>query len=118
MSLTVSTSRIGAVGLVSVDGVLDILAAERLKREFQALLDTHGIASAVLELGRMTMIDSAGLGALISCLRRCQALGGDVHVVGLQAQPRMIFEITRAHRVFRVYDDLEAAVADLPKLAA
>jgi len=37
-------------------------------------------------------------------------MGDDVKIASLQDQVRAIFELTRLHRIFEIFDDTEAAV--------
>ncbi|MBL7213920.1 MAG: STAS domain-containing protein, partial [Desulfobacteraceae bacterium] len=60
--------------------------------------------------GRGFFTDSSGLGSLVSSLRSLNKLGGDIKIASLQDQVRAIFELTRLHRVFQVFDEREEAV--------
>jgi anti-sigma B factor antagonist len=64
----------------------------------------------IINLQSLEFIDSTGLGGLVSCLKRCIEAGGDLKIAQLPAKPRMVFEITRAHKVFDIFDDLETAI--------
>jgi anti-anti-sigma factor len=45
------------------------------------------------------MLDSSGVGALVSLYKRVRAQGGDVVVTGLRDQPLAIFRLLRLDRV-------------------
>ena len=55
-------------------------------------------------------MDSAGLGSLIAALKRITERGGDMKLACLQKKPRMVFEITRAYKVFEIFDTIEEAL--------
>jgi anti-sigma B factor antagonist len=55
-------------------------------------------------------MDSAGLGTLIAVLKRITERGGDMKIACLQKKPRMVFEITRAYKVFEIYDTVDEAL--------
>lgn len=87
---------------------LDASNAEELKRDIAPLLATN--PRLVLDLGRLRFVDSSGLGAFLSCLRKLNAKGGDLKLAGLAKPVRAIFELVRLHRVFDIYDTTEAAM--------
>ena len=64
----------------------------------------------VVNLEKMEFVDSAGLGVLVSCLRRAAAEGGDLRLAEVPAFCRSIFELTRLTRVFDVTESEAQAV--------
>ena len=64
----------------------------------------------VLDLSRMSHIDSSGLGMLVKLLQRATDKGGVVKIACLQSHPRIVFDITKAYRVFEIYDSVDAAL--------
>jgi anti-sigma B factor antagonist len=100
---------IGRVAVVTVPvSELDASNAAEFKRDIAPLLDAH--TSLVLDLSRMRFVDSSGLGAFISCLRKLNARGGDLKLCGMSTQVRAVFELVRMHRVFDILNDKQAAV--------
>lgn len=67
----------------------------------------------VMDLGRVEFIDSAGLGALISCFKMLRANGGDMKLANVPGPVRTVFEITRLLRVFDTYPTVEEAMKSL-----
>jgi anti-sigma B factor antagonist len=65
----------------------------------------------VVDLSRATYIDSAGMVALILAMQEVEAYGGEFFLSGLQETLRSIFEISRLDRTFRIFPDLDAALA-------
>lgn len=65
----------------------------------------------IVDLSRVTYIDSSGLAALIEAMQNVQEYGGKFALAGLQETIRTIFEIARLDQVFRIYPDVEAALA-------
>ena len=64
----------------------------------------------VFDRSRCDFVDSTGLGTIVACLKSASQGGGDIHIANLQSKPRMVFDITRAHKIFHIFDDLEAAI--------
>ena len=65
----------------------------------------------VIDLSRVTYIDSAGIAVLILAMQEVEAYGGNFFLSGLQETLRSIFETSRLERVFRIFPDVDAALA-------
>jgi anti-sigma B factor antagonist len=65
----------------------------------------------VIDLSHATFIDSAGIAALILAMQEVEAYGGKFFVSGLQETLRSIFETSRLDRTFRIFPDVDAALA-------
>src|SRR6059036_4194997 len=65
----------------------------------------------VIDLSRVTYIDSAGMAALILAMQEVEAYGGKFFLSGLQETLRLIFETSRLDRIFRIFPDVDAALA-------
>jgi anti-sigma B factor antagonist len=115
MNLVVNQKGDVAVATVPVEE-LDASNAGEFKRDMAPLLDAH--AKMVLDLSRLRFVDSSGLGAFISCLRKLNAKGGDLKLCGMSKQVRGVFELVRMHRVFDILATTDDAVrAFAPKSA-
>jgi anti-sigma B factor antagonist len=89
----------GEVTVVQIDGTLDAVTAP----EFRTLVDelvAENRAEITLELSGLRLIDSSGVGVVVSLFKRIRANGGQVRIVGLRDQPRAIFRLLRLDRVF------------------
>jgi len=102
------------VTIVELGGRFDAASAAAVRDRLHDLI-AQGHSKLVLNLSRMEFIDSAGLGALVSCLRRAAADGGDLRLAEVPAFCRSIFELTRLTRVFKVRESEEEAVAAIEK---
>jgi anti-sigma B factor antagonist len=96
-----------AVAVVPVDE-LDASNAGEFKRDIAPLLQAN--SKLVLDLSRLSFVDSSGLGAMLSCLRQLSAKGGDLKLFGMSKQVRALFELVRMHRIFDIYGTKDEAV--------
>lgn len=94
---------------------LDAGNAAEFKRDVGPLLDA--CPRIVFDLGRLRFIDSSGLGAFLSCLRKANAKGGDVKLCRMSRQVRTVFELVRLHRVLDIHETRAAAVAAFARTA-
>ncbi|AUX29248.1 MULTISPECIES: STAS domain-containing protein [Sorangium] len=85
--------------VVQFEGTLDAVTAP----EFRTLVDelvAENRQNITLELSSLRLIDSSGVGVIVSLFKRVRANGGQVRIVGLRDQPRAIFRLLRLDRVF------------------
>lgn len=94
-------------------GEVDVATAPRLRDRLVQLIN-EGPPQVVVDLSGITFIDSMGLGALISGLKRARALDGDLRLVGATDHVAKVLAITRLDQAFMVSDTVEAALAGSP----
>jgi len=99
----------GGVSVMHCGGSLDADSIAAFKKVAYDLVD-KGSVRLVVDCTNLTFVDSMGLGALISLLRRVRQRQGDVKVAALTDDVKTIFEITRLHRLFEVSADLNTAI--------
>jgi anti-sigma B factor antagonist len=96
------------VGIIEVSGRLDAYNAPELRAMYDEVADKA--VNFVFDMANCEFVDSTGLGTIVACLKSASQGGGDIHIANLQSKPRMVFDITRAHKIFHIFDDREAAV--------
>lgn len=108
--MQLTTETIGDVVLVSIHSDhLDASVTDELKRDMTPLLEAH--AKVVLDMSELRFVDSAGIGAILSCLRRLSAKDGDLKLCGVTKPVRASFEIARMHRIIDILDTRDEALA-------
>ncbi len=91
-------------------GEVDVAAAPRLRDRLVQLVIT-GPAYVVVDLAGVTFIDSMGLGALVSGLKRARAHDGDLRLAAASDHVAKVLSITRLDQAFLVADDVDAALS-------
>lgn len=91
---------------------LDANNSGELKSQMIDLLQS-GQRNLLIDLEKVTFIDSSGIGALVSGFKNATAGGGKLFLCNLQQQVQSIFELTRLHRVFDIFADRESALQKL-----
>jgi anti-sigma B factor antagonist len=97
MTFTISTAEDGSMRL-AIEGELDAVSVSDLRGDLEKLLARQP-ARIEVDLARLRMVDSSGVGALVSLYKRARAQGGSVVVTGLRDQPLAIFRLLRLDRV-------------------
>lgn len=80
-----------------------------LKEDLSPLL--VDAAPVVLDLGAIEVVDSAGVGALLSIRRTLQELGGRLALAGVRPRVLETLEMLRVHLLVPVFEDVDAALA-------
>lgn len=57
----------------------------------------------------MDYIDSTGLGVVVRFFKEFTAQGGKFALASLQPKPKLVFEITRAYKIFDIFDSADLA---------
>ena len=99
------------VGVVVVAGALTSAGVDSFREQFVAWWQSlPEVRNVVMDLSGVDFLDSSGFGSLIALLKRVSERGGDMKIAGLQKKVRMVFEITRAYKVFEIFDNASEAV--------
>ena len=107
--MQIDVEKAGEIAIVTLQAEhLDAGAADEFKRAMQPILDAN--AKVVFDMTPLQFVDSAGLGAILSCLRRLSAAGGDLKLCGMTKVVRATFEIARMHRIFDIFPGRAEAV--------
>ncbi len=108
--LTSEVSAHGEKTVVALSGEIDLSNHLALRSHLNELI-VDGRVHLVLDLTRVTFMDSTGLGALIGTRRRVHAFAGSLAIVLTHEAIRRVFEITGLDNVFDLHDSLDTAVA-------
>jgi anti-anti-sigma factor len=100
--------------LVNLSEPLNARRAEGVRQFFKDLAH-KGVRRVVVNLEDVPFIDSQGLAALISGYKVFGSDADNFRLVGIQAQPGLVFELTGFDRVFRTAEnDLSKTTAFRP----
>ncbi len=102
---------VSKVSVIQLSEKIDAISAPHLKSKFDEMIG-EGSYRFVLDLREVPFMDSAGLAALVSLLKRARLEDGDVKLVAPQNESAMrILKLTKFDRVFDIADTPETAVA-------
>jgi anti-sigma B factor antagonist len=90
----------------------DFLDASNVKAFREGMLPVlQQNKKVLLDMSGLRFVDSAGVGALISCLRVSGESEADFRLCGLSRPVRALFDLMRMHRVFHIHTDKSEAIA-------
>ena len=106
----VVTEHVIRVVVVAPHERIDAFSAPALRERLETL-SGEGVTQFVIDLAEVPFLDSAGLAALVSLLKRARAAGGDVKLVWPREEAaKRIFRLTRFDQVFEMGDSVDAAL--------
>jgi anti-sigma B factor antagonist len=82
-----------------IAGALDALTVREIGPVIDGLVADRR-PRIVVELAELTLIDSSGVGAIVSLYKRVKADGGQVVVEGARDQPLAVLKLLKLDRVF------------------
>ena len=89
---------------------LDAAMAIRFKDSLKALVD-EGVEHMVLDMKNVGFMDSSGLGAVVAHMKY---MGTErvFEICGLSPTVEKVFKLTRMDSVFKIYPDVDTALAE------
>jgi anti-sigma B factor antagonist len=96
--------------VLPLDGEIDLHVSPRVALSLSQMVKKKP-GKLVVDLSRVSYIDSSGLAVLIEAMQGVEEYGGSFAIAGMQETVRSIFEIARLDQVFRIYPDVDSALA-------
>jgi anti-sigma B factor antagonist len=109
--MQITERQVGDVMLLELDGRLILEEGEFPLREAVDRLVAAGKTKIVLDLARVTRIDSAGIGMLVSKYLTAFRKGGRLKLLHLTRRADNALHLTKLSSVFEVFDSEDEAVA-------
>ncbi len=107
--MTLMSETVGDVSVVETPGkALDASIAPDFKGAAGVFVRPD--AKVVFDMSNTEFVDSSGLGAIVSILKRMHEVKGDLKLCGLKKPVRALFELVRMHRVFEIFNTREEAI--------
>jgi len=96
--------------VVELGGEIDLDRAPEVRG---VLLDCiKGGRDVLVDLSRVSYIDSSGIASLVEALQSAGKRGSALGLVSISPMALRVFELARLDKVFTIYPDLGAALAE------
>ena len=112
--MRIQSRRRGDVMILDIQGRVVGDASLELRRSINgwiAEIPADEKANVILNLSKVNMMDSSGLGVLVSSYTTIQKKGGRLALAGLGKGLQNLIAITKLTRVFDIYEDEDTAIA-------
>ena len=96
--------------VLPLEGEIDLHVSPTIAAAFAKMLEKKP-KTLVVDLSRVSYIDSSGLAALIGAMQNVQEYGGKFAVAGMQESVKHIFDIARLDQVFQIFPTVDEALA-------
>lgn len=96
--------------VLALEGEIDLHVSPKVKASLAKLIESKP-PLLVVDLSRVSYIDSSGLAVLIEGMQNVEEYRGRFALSGLQDSVRPIFEIARLDQVFLIFPHVDAALA-------
>jgi anti-sigma B factor antagonist len=110
--MRIKVEKIGKVSVMRLSGKLAVGDGDRdLRESFVQLLD-QGERRFIINMSRLSFVDSAGLGESVACLKRALEKDAQVRlVITPKGKPDEVFTLTCLDRIFKISATEEEALA-------
>ncbi|MDY6934054.1 MAG: STAS domain-containing protein [Spirochaetota bacterium] len=107
MDITKTTK--GDIVILNIFGEIDLYNAPEIKDIINKLIQEQKY-NVIIDLAKVSYIDSSGIGALISSLSNLKKYQGGLKIINVYASVRKVFELTKLTSFFEIYDSEEEAI--------
>ena len=96
--------------VLPLEGEIDLHVSPEVAESLRTMI-TKKQKVIVVDLSKVTYMDSSGLAMLIEGMQKVQEYGGKFALAGAQESVQHIFEIARLDQVFQIFPTVDEALA-------
>jgi anti-sigma B factor antagonist len=100
----------GNVSIIDLSGRITIGEGDVVMREKVNEVVDQGQNNIILNLTKVTYMDSAGIGELVACLKRVREKGGMIKLLNASGKVYDLLQLTKLEDVFESYKDEKEAI--------
>ena len=94
----------------SIEGEIDINTSPDIKKAFGKLI-AKKTPKIVINLTKVTYVDSSGLATLVEILKNMRTYGGKMRLSNMSDKIKSLFEITKLEKLFEIIADEAEAIS-------
>jgi anti-sigma B factor antagonist len=100
--------------ILDIAGEIDLYNAPEIKDMINQLIEDQKY-NVIINLEKVSYIDSSGIGALISSLSSLKKYQGGLKIINVYASVRKVFELTKLTSFFEIFDSEAEALSSFAK---
>lgn len=93
--------------VIQPTSLTDGIGFNQLRSEIDNAL-AEGVNTILLDLQDVTFMNSSAIGGLVAIVKAVQRKSGTLSLCSLNAQVRLVFELSRMDRIFNIYANQQA----------
>ena len=113
MKLDLRVQQQDSRAIVHVGGEVDVATCPQLRDVLAELVD-QSIYHLVVDLEKVSFLDSSGIGVLVGVYRRIREHGGSLRLTGPRPAVRRVLELTKVTTLLPIHGTVEEATAVEP----
>lgn len=95
----------------ALEGEINITNSPELRKAFEDIIRRNE-KKVLVDFSSVSYIDSSGLATLIEMFQRLKKIGGRLRFSDMDQKIKNIFEITKLHKLFEIFETRDAALKD------
>ncbi len=107
--MDVKVLQIEEIAVFQVNGEINISTSPALKNHFEKISSKK----IVVNLEKVSYIDSSGLATLVEILKKTRSQGGALGLAGMSEKVKSLFEITKLDKLFSIFAAQDEAIAKI-----
>ncbi|MFW6264665.1 MAG: anti-sigma F factor antagonist [Bacillota bacterium] len=111
--MDISVKLNGNVLIAKLSGELDISTVPVFREKIVQVLEEKKLTYLILNLAKVTFIDSSGLGVILGRYRYLEKIGGKVLLVDIKPQVKRIFTMAGMLKIMKEYDSEKEAIEEI-----
>ena len=100
----------GAVTLIDLNGKITIGEGDVILREAIEKVLKAGTTKILLNLSKISYMDSAGIGELVACYKRAREKGGELKLLNPSGKVEDLLQLTKLEEIFETFRDEATAL--------
>lgn len=108
--MEISQREKNGIVILDIQGEIDLYNAPEIKDTIQKLIEEQKY-NIIINLEKVSYIDSSGIGALISSLSNLKKYQGGLKIINVYASVKKVFELTKLTSFFEIYDSEDEALS-------
>jgi len=99
--------------IATIEGQVSISTQDAFMEHLNNLCDMKGTQTVLLDMGKVSYLNSAGLGMLIDTFRKFRDKGGQLILCGLIPDIYRVLVATKLNRFIKIYSSVDEALHTL-----
>ncbi len=97
--------------LLKLSGDITVYQLQQFKEALQAVKNQkHKVKNVIIDLAGIDYFDSLALGSLCDFSRQIREDGGDIRLVNMNKDVKLVFDLSYLSKVYEICDNMEKAV--------
>ncbi len=106
--MNINTEKKNEVIICHIDGDININTSPQLRKAFEEFVEKD-MKKIIVDFSSVSYIDSSGLATFIELLQRLKKSGGSFRICSMNQKVKNIFEVTKLHKIFEIFDTQSSA---------